>query len=339
MNKIIAYGVRPDEAEWVHQFAETSHADIKVVPHRLTLESLEEARGYTALSALATSQISRDLLRRMSELGIRYLAMRSAGYDNVDLPAAAEYGIRVSHAMYSPNSVAEYTVMLMLMCSRRMKQIMRRNQALDFTLPGNCGREVRNLTIGIVGTGRIGCTVAKNLSGFAPKLLAYDQYQNPALKGLVDYVDWETLLEQCDVITLHAPATANSHHLINREAIARMKPGMTIINCGRGELIDTDALLDGLETGHIGSAALDVLEGEVGVIHRAFPTKPMMHRNWAVLEQMPNVILTPHTAFYTDQAVKDMVQFALQSLVSYLETGSSEWEVPFDFDRYMAVTA
>jgi lactate dehydrogenase-like 2-hydroxyacid dehydrogenase len=331
MKRIIAYGVRPDEAELLQHYAASMDLDIKSIPHKLTMETIHEVAGYQAISTLATNTISREILQRLGEEGIRYLALRSAGFDNVDLPAAAEYGIRVSHAMYSPNSVAEYTVLMILMCVRKMKQIMLRNQAHDFTLPGNRGLELRNLTIGIVGTGRIGQKVAENLSGFGGTLLACDMYPKPELTQYVDYVDWPTLLQRCDLITLHAPYNEETHHLINAASLRQMKAGAGLINCSRGDLIDTAALVQALESGHISAAALDVLEGELGIFHQDYRTRPVVHPYLARLQQLPNVIVTPHLAFYTDQAVQDMVQFALLSLVSYLDTGASEWEVPFDF--------
>lgn len=331
MKRIIAYGVRPDEADLLRQYAASMDLDIKSIPQKLTMDNIHEVAGYQAISTLATNTISRDILQRLGEMGIRYFALRSAGFDNVDLPAAAEYGIRVSHAMYSPNSVAEYTVLMILMCVRKMKQILLRNQAQDFTLPGNRGMELRNLTVGIVGTGRIGQKVVENLSGFGGTLLACDMHPQAGLASLVDYVPWPELLRRCDLITLHAPSTEATHHLINAESLQQMKTGVGLVNCSRGDLIDTEALVQALESGQVGAAALDVLEGELGIFHQDYRTRPIAHPYLARLQHMPNVVVTPHMAFYTDQAVQDMVEFALLSLVSYLETGSSEWEVPFDF--------
>ena len=181
--------------------------------------------------------------------GVKYLALRSAGFNNVDMKAAKELGICFSNAMYSPNSVADYTTMLILMCVRKVKQIMMRNAAQDYSLPGNQGREIKNLIIGVVGTGRIGSTVAKNLSGFGCKILGYDVYQNKDLLDILSYVTFEELLEQCDVITLHAPLLEGNYHMINEETIAKMKDGIIIVNCGRGELINAKALINNIETG------------------------------------------------------------------------------------------
>lgn len=208
-----------------------------------------------------------------------------------------------------------------------MKQIISRNDVQDYTLEGIQGREIKNLTIGIIGTGKIGATVAKNFSGFGCRLIGYDIYEDDTLKDILEYVSLEQLLSESDVITLHAPLFDSNFHMINKESIKKMKDGVCIINCGRGPLIDTEALIEGLENGKIGAAALDVVEGEGNVFNADHRFNVISNRNLSILRAFPNVICTPHVAFYTDQAVSDMVENALKSLQSFMSVGESQWEI------------
>ena len=221
--------------------------------------------------------------------------------------SARSIGLRVCSASYAPNGVADFTVMMILMCLRHYKQALWRGQVNDFSLTGLQGREMKDLTIGIIGTGRIGAQVARNLSGFGCRILAYDLRRNPAVEPQVTYVDFDTLLAQSDVITLHMPLLDSNRHIINRESIAKMRDGVVIVNCSRGELADIEALIEGIETGKIGALGMDTVEGDEGIIHADHRVDILPNRNWFYLHQFRNVIRTQHTAFYTDAAVSSMV--------------------------------
>ncbi|WP_027626433.1 D-isomer specific 2-hydroxyacid dehydrogenase family protein [Clostridium lundense] len=325
--KVIAYAYRPDETVAFERFSKELNLDVTYVKESLSLENAHLAEGIEAVAILGNCNAGKEVLEKLSKGGVKYLASRSAGYNNIDLEAAKELGIRVSNATYSPNSVADFATMLALMLNRRVIESIKRSQGQDYTLGGLMGNELRNQVIGVIGTGRIGQTVIKNFSGFGAKILAYDLYPNEEPKTYVEYVDLDTLLQKADIITLHAPLFESNYHLINKETISKMKQGVKIINTARGELIDTFALIDGLKNSKIGGAALDVIENELGIFHSDCRLKTINHDGLAILKSLPNVILTPHCAFYTDQAVSDMVECGLRSLHSFLLKGTSPWEI------------
>lgn len=327
MNKIVVYQARPDEAAYFKKFEQEQNLDIKYVAQELIAETARQAQGAEAVTIQGSNKADRATLQALSKAGVKYLALRSAGYNYVDIAAAQEYGIRFSNVTYSPNSVADFATMLILMCERKAKSILARGAVQDYTLAGIQGREIRNLTVGIIGTGQIGATVARNLSGFGCKILGYDVYENDHLRDMIEYVSQEELIAGSDVITLHAPLFDSNYHMINRESIDQMKDGVCIVNCGRGPLIDTEALIYGIETGKIGAAGLDVIEDELGIFHEDHRLNVLSNHQLAILRAFPNVIVTPHAAFYTDQAVSDMVEIALKSLVSFMDNGTSRWEI------------
>jgi D-lactate dehydrogenase len=217
--------------------------------------------------------------------------------------------------------------MFMLMTIRKIKAIVRLANAQDYSLAGVRGRELRSLTVGIAGTGRIGKRVIQNLSGFGCEILAFDKFQSEELRASARYVSWEELIAKSDLISLHMPAAEDNYHIINAESIAKMKDGVCIINTARGSLIDTEAFLDAVESGKIGGAALDVVEDEKGLYYNNLRGQVIPNRALAVLRSYPNVIITPHTAFYTDQAVSDMVENSLRSCIAFIRGEENPWEI------------
>lgn len=270
-----------------------------------SLENADLAAGFDAVS-ITPCAITAELLKRYHQLGVRYILTRSIGFDHIDLDAAKSLDMHVSHVAYPPAAVAEYTLMLMLMSLRKMPYIMAQAAAQDFSLPNKMGRTLGNSTVGIIATGQIGRAVIQLLSSFGCRILAYDPYQNEGLQGLCEYVDLPTLYAQSDVISLHAPATDNNFHLIDQAAFEQMKANVVIINTSRGTLIDTDALIGALESGQVAAAALDVLEDETGLYYRDLRGEALANRQLALLRSFPNVILTPHTAFYTEETNRGM---------------------------------
>lgn len=325
--KLIAYAVRPDEKAAFEKYSELLGLDITFVPGQLGMSNVDEAAGFEAVTFLGNCDASRPVLEKLQGHGVKYLASRSAGFNNVDMEAVKELGLRFSNATYSPSCVADFTVMLILMSIRNMKTMMKRLEAHDYSLPGLQGKEMHNLTFGVIGTGRIGANTARNLSGFGGRIIGFDLYENDSLRDILEYVDLDTLLKEADVITLHAPLLDSTHHIINKENIAKTKQGVVIVNCARAELVDTDALIEGIESGHIGAAALDVFPNEIGIVHTDNRMRTYSNHQLAILERHKNVIVTPHTAFYTDQAVSDMVEVALRSLKSFVETNESPNEI------------
>lgn len=325
--KIIAYAARPDEQPGFNKVSSELNIDVKYINSGLSIDNANEAEGYECVTILGHCDASKSVLEILSKIGVKYISSRSAGYNNIDVVAAKELGIRVSSASYSPNCVADFATMLILMSIRRVNEALIRGAAKDFSLRGLQGYEMKNLTIGVIGTGRIGRTVIKNISGFGSKILGYDLYQNKEIQDYMEYVDLDRLIKECDVITLHTPYNEESHHLINKDTIKKMKDGVILINTARGELIDSNDLIEGLESKKIGAVGLDVLEEEVGIYHTDRRFDSFSHHNMAILKAMPNVILTQHIAFYTDQAVYDMVECGLKSLYNFKNGDNNPWEI------------
>jgi D-specific alpha-keto acid dehydrogenase len=233
---------------------------------------------------------------------------------------AESVGISVENIEYSPDSVADYTLMLMLMAVRNAKSIVRRADVHDYRLQDVRGKELRDLTIGVIGTGRIGAAVIDRLWGFGCQKLAYDIHP----RSSADYVPLDELLQQSDIVTLHTPLNADTYHLLNRRRIEQMKHGAFVINTGRGSLVDTEALVSALESGRLGGAALDVLEGEEGIFYADCRDKPIDSKPLVRLQEMPNVLISPHTAYYTDHALCDTVENSLINCLNF-ERGRQHW--------------
>lgn len=320
---IVAFDVRPDEMDDIYRCATSRQCEIVTRPSSLSAAVLADVPKTNAISILGNSKVDAEVMKVLADRGIRYLSTRTVGFDHIDLDAARELGVKVAHVSYPPNSVAEYTVMLILMTLRRMKLVMHRAGIQDFSLAGSQGKELGNSTVGIIGTGRIGAMVAQLIKPFGTRILANDLYPKKELEGIVEYVDLDTLLEQADLVTLHAPAATENHHMINADAIAKMQPGSVIVNCGRGDLIEPEALISALESGHLAGAALDVVENDLDYFHRDVRFGTIRHRNLVLLRSFPNVLVTPHIAFYTREVVSAMVEQSVDSLLELRETGSS----------------
>lgn len=327
MIKITAFDVREDEKIYMEEFARELDIDLTVTDQTPILDNLDLVRGREGVSVLGNSKVDAPLLDAWSKLGVKFLSDRSIGYERIDLPHAHSLGIQVCNAAYAPNGVADFTVMLMLMCLRRCKAALQRGQVGDFSLAGLQGREMRHLTVGVIGTGRIGRTVLQNLSGFGCRLLAYDAYENDEAKALAEYVPLDRLYRESDIITLHIPGSPEARHMIDAAAISSMKDGVILINCARGELADPEALIAGIESGKLGALGLDVMEGEQGIVHEDHRTHILTHRAMACLRQFPNVVMTQHFAFYTDAAVRSMVECGLRGIVSMKQTGTCPTEL------------
>ncbi|NSB16067.1 D-isomer specific 2-hydroxyacid dehydrogenase family protein [Clostridium beijerinckii] len=324
--RILAYSHRRDETQYFEEFSKKYNVEVVLCNEEPSLETAPLAKGFDCISIITTN-INSELLEKFHELGVKFISTRTIGYDHIDLKKAKELGVRVGNVTYSPNSVADYTIMLILMAVRKVKLIMERSNVQDFSLRGIQGKELPNLTIGVVGTGKIGRTVIKHLSGFGCKILAHDIYENDEVKSNAEYVDLENLFKYSDIITLHMPATEENYHIINKKAIKLMKNGVFIINTARGSLINTNDLIQGIESKKIGGAALDVIEQESNIYYSDLKGEALKNRNLAILKSFPNVIITPHAAFYTDQAVSDMIENSIKSCILFSENKENPWEI------------
>ncbi len=326
--KVLVYNYRDfDEDQWFKKYSEELGIELEICREAPALgKNTDLSKGCDALSII-TTKIPGEMVEEFYRNGVRYISTRTIGYDHIDLKKCEELGIQVGNAVYGPEGVADYTVMLMLMSLRKMKRIMQRAEINDFSLKGIQGRELKDFSVGVIGTGRIGKTVIKNLTGFGCKIYAYDKYQNDEVKKYAEYVDFETLLKNSDIITLHTPLTEENFHLLNKDTIAKMKDNSVIINTARGGLIDSTALIEALKSGKIAACGLDVVENEFGMYYNDLKSDMLDNDALMILRSMPNVIVTPHMAFYTDNAIRDMVGNSLKSIKAWRDGSENPWRV------------
>lgn len=312
--KIYAFEVRNDEKKEFEAVKEKLNIDLECAEEGLTMQNIELIKGCTGITVLGRYQYGKEMLDALKERGVLHLATRTIGYNHIDIEYAKEIGIHVCNVAYGPNGVADYTVMMILLCLRNYKPALWRTNVNDYSLEGLQGRELKDLTVGVLGTGRIGYAVLKNLTGFGCRLLAYDVYQNDEVKEIAEYVSLETIYKECDVITLHMPLLDSTYHLINKDTIAKMKDNVILINCARGELMKIEDLIDGIESRKIGALGLDCMEYEEGIVHQDLKKNIISNREMAYLRQFPNVVHTQHMAFYTDAAVRSMVYGSVEGI-------------------------
>jgi D-lactate dehydrogenase len=274
---------------------------------RLCEKTADIAAGADAVCAFVNDRIDRACLEKLARIGVRHVAMRCAGYNRVDLSAAASLGITVTRVpAYSPYAVAEHTVALLLTLTRHIHRAHNRVREQNFSLGGLIGFDLHGKTVGLVGTGKIGRVAARIFTGFGMRVIAHDKSPDAAWaeSAGVSYVDFENLLAESDIVSLHLPLTPDSHHLIDDAALARMKTGATLLNTSRGALIDAKALIAALKSGHIGGAALDVYEEEEGVFFEDHSGEILDDDTLARLTTFPNVLITAHQAFLTREALE-----------------------------------
>lgn len=311
--KVMLYSLRPfDELPYAEKFSKEYGIDFSWTAEYPNPQNLAMAEGCEAVCS-TPCDMSATYIDAFAKMGVKYLPCRSIGYDHIDMEEAKKRGMKVSNVGYAPGGVANYSIMMMLMLLRKMPQIQKRAEVQDFQLKGKMGRDISTCTVGVFGTGRIGRTVIRSLSGFGCRILAYDLYPNQEVRSYAEYVSADELLAQSDIITLHAPANAANYHILNRETFDKCKDGVIIINAARGALIDTDALIGALESGRVGGAGLDVLEHEAGLYYYNREGDVIRNDEMSILRSFPNVILSPHTAFYTEDAVESMVRGVFES--------------------------
>jgi D-specific alpha-keto acid dehydrogenase len=310
---ITIYGCGPDEAALFREMAPRYGVLPTITEAAVSEANIALAFGNRCISVGHKTQVTNPTLLALSQSRVEYISTRSIGYNHINVKYAESVGVTVGNVAYSPDSVADYTLMLMLMTVRNAKSIVRRADAHDYRLSDVRGKELRDLTIGVIGTGRIGTAVMDRLRGFGGRILAHDHRP----KTTADYVPLDELLQLSDMVTLHTPLNADTHHLLNRQRIAQMKHGAFVVNTGRGSLLDTEALIPVLQSGRLGGAALDVLEGEEGIFYTDCRNKPIESELLLRLQQLPNVLISPHTAYYTDHALSDTVENSLVNCLNF----------------------
>jgi D-lactate dehydrogenase len=301
-----------ENARWAH--------DLSFLETRLARQTAALASGYGCVCAFVNDCLDAETLKTLAAGGTRLIALRSAGFNNVDLNAAKKLGLRVVRVPeYSPYAVAEHAVALILALNRKTHRAFTRVREGNFSLNGLVGFDLHGKTVGIIGTGRIGTVMARIMRGFGCRVLAYDSRPKDALigEGAVTYVEFERLLQDSDVISLHVPLTPDTRHLIDSKALSLMKRGVMLINTGRGALIDTGALIQSLKSGHLGFAGLDVYEEEEGIFFEDLSGQVLQDDVLARLLTFPNVILTAHQGFLTQEALSNIAQTTLQNISDF----------------------
>lgn len=315
--KITVYGCEKEEARLFQEISPRFRVLPTVTNAPVSADNAVLARGNRCISVSHKARIAPSALFALKDMGVEYISTRSIGDNHIDVETAEKLGITVGNVVYSPGSVADYTVMLLLLAIRNAKSVVSRAQRHDFRLENARGKELRDLTVGILGAGRIGKAVIQRLFGFGCRILAYDPDPDPDLLLKVSYVPLKALLAESDIVSLHMPLTEKTYHFLDEERIAEMKRGAFLINTGRGALVDSDALIAALTRKELGGAALDVLEGEEGLFYFDYRQKPIDHSLLLQLEQLPQVIITPHTAYHTQRALYDTVETTVLNCLNF----------------------
>jgi len=286
---------------------------------RLTHQTAKLATGFDVVCSFVNDRLDRETLEVLNAGGVRLVALRSAGFNHVDLQAAAALGLPVVRVPeYSPYAVAEHAVALVLALDRKIHRAHARIREGNFSLDGLLGSDLHGKTVGLVGTGRIGGVAARIFRGFGCRVLAHDLKPQPELVALgVEYVALDRLYSQSDIISLHVPLTPATRHMIEDDVLARMKPGVMLINTSRGALIDSRALIAALKRGHIGSAGLDVYEEEEGVFFEDLSNQVLLDDVLARLLTFPNVVITSHQGFFTREALAAIANTTLASVTAF----------------------
>jgi D-lactate dehydrogenase len=297
---------------------------------RLTRETAALAAGYDVVCAFVNDRLDEPALRVLRDAGVRLVALRSAGFNHVDLTAAAALDLPVVRVPeYSPYAVAEHAVGLVLTLNRKIHRAYARVREWNFSLDGLVGFDLQGKTVGVIGTGKIGRVAAQIFHGFGCRLLAHDINPDAALvdRCHVRYVDLAELYRESHIVSLHLPLTPSTHHMINDEALSHMRRGIMIINTGRGALIDSRALLAALKTGHVGAAGLDVYEEEEGIFFQDLSNKVLQDDVLARLLTFPNVLVTAHQAFLTGEALANIASTTLANITAFERGGPLANEV------------
>lgn len=320
--KLAVYSTKQYDRKYLAQVNESYGFELEYFDFLLTARTAKTAAGCDGVCIFVNDDGGREVLEELAELGVKFIALRCAGFNNVDLDAARELGLKVVRVpAYSPEAVAEHAVGLMMTLNRRIHRAYQRTRDANFSLEGLIGFNMHGRTAGIIGTGKIGLATLRILKGFGMRLLAFDPYPNPqALELGVSYVDLKTLFKESDVISLHCPLTPENNHLLDMAAFQQMKDGVMIINTSRGGLIDSQAAIDALKMQKIGSLGMDVYENERDLFFEDKSNDVIQDDIFRRLSACHNVLFTGHQAFLTAEALTSIAATTLQNL-RQLENG------------------
>ncbi|WP_031542026.1 NAD(P)-dependent oxidoreductase [Mesoplasma photuris] len=323
--KIVCYGVRDTEKPFFENINSKFGYELVLIKELLTHENIETAKGCQAVMLRANCVTDKINLDKFKEYGVEYVLTRTVGTNHIDINYAKELGFKMARVpFYSPNAVGELAVALGTGLMRNTfymaEQMRKKNfRADDFMF----AQEIRNSVVGIIGTGRIGVTVAQAFKGMGAKVLGYDPYPNKANESILEYVTLDELLKQSDMVSLHTPYIPNQNfEMVNKEFLSKMKKGSVLVNAARGELINHKDLLDAIKSNHLKGAALDTLQNETEIFYKTFGESSLPKGVYAdMYELYPRIIFTPHIGSYTDEAVTNMIEISLENLKEFIETG------------------
>ncbi|HAP57045.1 MAG: 2-hydroxyacid dehydrogenase [Sphaerochaeta sp.] len=336
MTRVAFFDTKPYDKVWFDRLSGEYGVEITYFESKLNERTASLAAGYEVACAFVNDTITEAVINELYEGGVRLLAMRCAGYNNIDFKAAFGKIHIVRVPAYSPYAVAEHAMALLLSVVRQTHHSYVRTREFNFSLNGLVGFDLHGKTIGVVGTGKIGKVFIDICKGFGMHVLAYDPYPDPKLE--VTYCSFEELCRQSDIISLHCPLTEQSFHLINRNTISLMKDGVVLINTSRGALVESQALLEGIKSKKIGAAALDVYEEEGEVFYEDRSTTILDDDVLMLLISMPNVLVTSHQAFLTKEALHNIAQTTLGSIQSFASGEVMEHEICYQCDTCKKVT-
>lgn len=322
MNRTVVFDTKPYDREQLALAARGDAIEWHFVDYRLSADSAMMANGATAVCIFVNDHADRPCLEALKALGVGHIALRCAGFNGVDLAAAKEMGLAVTRVpAYSPYAVAEHAVALLLALNRKIPRANNRVHDLNFSLNGLVGFDLHGKTAGIVGTGKIGRIAARILRGFGMRVLAHDPFPSAewAIEHGVEYTNARAIASEAEVISLHTPLTPETYHIIRRETLALMKPGVILVNVSRGALIDTRALIEALKEGRLGGVALDVYEEEEGVFFEDLSGTILHDDDLARLLTFPNVLITAHQAFLTKEALAEIARVTVANLTAFSE--------------------
>ena len=317
MIKVSFYDTKPYDRDYMLAAPGADEVAWRFHEFRLTAETAATAAGSEAVCVFVNDTLDRDCLRQLAQAGVRHAALRCAGFNQVDLCAARELGIAVTRVpAYSPHAVAEHTVALTLTLNRKIHRAYNRVREFNFSLAGLVGFDLHGKTVGIIGTGKIGRCTAQIFRGFGCKVIASDPFPNEpwAAENQVHYAAFDEVLAQSHILSLHLPLTKDTHHLLNERTLAQMKPGAYLVNTSRGKLVNTTALIQTLKAGRLGGVALDVYEEEEGIFFEDHSGHGLLDDDLSRLISFPNVLVTSHQAFLTQEALSEIARVTLANL-------------------------
>ncbi len=329
--KLAFFDAKPYDKPSFDKYSAAHGIKIKYFETKLNEDTVELASGYDAVCVFVNDTINAAVIDRLCELGVKIVALRCAGFNNVDMSHAFGRVHVLRVPAYSPYAVAEHTMAMLLTSIRRIHKAYIRTRDFNFSLAGMTGFDLHGKTVGVVGTGRIGRVFIDICRGFGMKVLAYDKYQAPDLdnEDSVRYVSLDEIFRHSDIISLHCPLTEETYHVINADAIEKCKRGVVILNTSRGALVDADALLLGIKSRKVGAACLDVYEEEADFFFEDFSGHILEDDTLARLISMPNVIVTSHQAFLTEDALSNIAETTVENIVGFVKNGQCQNEVCF----------